>query len=94
MAVPEKTLSDTGLVLRPIDVERDAPEWYVAMQEPEMHRWTGNRVPDDIEEVRQLLTGYIAHPDIIAWCIVDCQLGHMVGTYWLAVLQRDSEWWR
>ncbi len=36
IAVPEKTLSNDCLTLCPIDVERDAPEWYVAMQEPDM----------------------------------------------------------
>lgn len=55
------------------------------MQEPDMHRWTGNRVPDDIDEVRELLAGYNVHPDIMAWCIRDGQSGSMIGTYWLAV---------
>ncbi len=85
IAVPKKTLSNDCLTLCPIDVDRDAPEWYVAMQEPDMHVWTGNRVPDDIDEVRELLAGYNAHPDIMAWCIRDGLSGSMVGTYWLAV---------
>ena len=55
------------------------------MQEPDMHVWTGNRVPDDIDEVRELLAGYNTHPEIIAWCIRDGLSGAMVGTYWLAV---------
>lgn len=85
IAVPEKVLRDYRVTLRPIDVKRDAPQWYTAMQEPDMHRWTGNRVPDSIEEIRQLLSGYNAHPDIMAWCIQDNLLGSMIGTYWLAV---------
>lgn len=85
IAVPEKALSNDCVTLCPIDVERDAPEWYVAMQEPDMHVWTGNRVPDSIDEVRELLAGYNTHPDILAWCIRDARSNSMVGTYWLAV---------
>ncbi|PSR33205.1 MAG: N-acetyltransferase [Sulfobacillus thermosulfidooxidans] len=85
MAVPAKTLSNDCLTLCAIDVERDAPEWYIAMQEPDMHWWTGHRVPHDIDEVRELLAGYNAHPSILAWCIRDGHSGTMVGTYWLAV---------
>ncbi len=51
------------------------------MQEPDMHVWTGNRVPDSIDEVRELLAGYNAHPGILAWCIRDGRSGAMVGTY-------------
>ena len=67
MAIPNKTLRDAALILRPIDFELDAPEWCLAMQEPDMHMWTGNRVPSDIDEVRQLLLGYITNPDIIVY---------------------------
>ena len=85
IAIPEKTLSNHCLTLCAIDVERDAPEWYIAMQEPDMHVWKGNRVPDDIDEVRELLLGYNSHPDIMVWCVRDGQSGSIVGTYWLAV---------
>lgn len=85
VAVPTKILCDKRLTLRPIDLEQDAPEWYVAMPEPEMHVWTGNRIPEDMEEVRHLLAGYMDHPDIWAWCMRDRPSGSMVGTYWLAV---------
>ncbi len=85
VAIPGKTLRDVTLILRPFDVDRDAPEWFIAMQEPDMHRWTGNQVPDSLANVRELLLGYIAHPDIIAWCIRDGRSDQMVGTYWIAI---------
>ncbi len=50
-----------------------------------MHAWTGNRVPNDIDEVRELLRGYNAHPEVMVWCIWDRHATRMIGTYWLAV---------
>lgn len=72
-----------GLTLLPIDPERDAPGLYELFLDERMHRYVGNNVPEDVEEIRRLLTGYGEHPDIWAWSIRDGET--LIGTYWLAL---------
>lgn len=39
MGTPMKSLEGQLVTLLPIDVLRDAPEWFEAMKEPNMHIW-------------------------------------------------------
>ena len=78
-----RTFQDGGLTLRPIDPERDAPALYELFLDERMHRFTGNRVPEDVDEIRRLLTGYAEHPGIWAWSIRDGET--FIGTYWLGI---------
>ena len=66
MGTPMKSLYGRLLTLRPINIEQDAPEWFEVMQEPEMHLWTGNQIPKDLNEVRDVvLATYVHHPEIL-----------------------------
>lgn len=86
MGTPVKSLKGELVTLHPIDIERDAPEWFEAMKEPDMHTWTGNKIPQDVQEVRDVvLTTYATHPDIFAWCIRESRTDKMVGIYWIGV---------
>lgn len=86
MGDSKRNFSGRLVNLREIDIEQDAPEWFEAMQEPDMHVWTDNKIPNDIDEVRNVvLTTYATHPEIIAWCIRDCETDEMVGIYWIGV---------
>jgi len=86
MGDSKRNFSGRLVILREINIEQDAPEWFEAMQEPDMHVWTDNKIPNDIDEVRNVvLTTYATHPEIIAWCIRDCETDKMVGIYWIGV---------
>lgn len=86
MGAPQKTLIGNNLVLGPIDVKRDAPEWFDAMQDPDMHRWTGNTRPQSLAEVQDVvLATYANHPDIMAWAIHQLATERLVGLYWIGV---------
>jgi [ribosomal protein S5]-alanine N-acetyltransferase len=92
MGTPPKRLFGNLVYLREIDLERDAPEWFEAMQEPAMHTWTGNHIPRDIQEVRDVvLTTYATHPDIFAWCIRDKQTDKIIGLYWIGVAHMSED---
>jgi len=86
LEVPKKTLVGQLITLRAIDVQGDAAEWFEAMQEPELHLWTGNNIPKDVDEVRDIvLTTYATHPKIISWGIRESKTERMVGIYWIGV---------
>lgn len=80
-AVP--ILRGNQVTLRPLQPETDAPAWFVVMQDEAMHQWTGNTVPANVGEVKELLTLYQTHDDLIAWAVVDNEKGHIIGTYWI-----------
>ncbi len=86
MGTPMKSLEGQLVTLRPIDVERDSPEWFEAMQEHEMHLWTGNNIPIDVDEVRDVvLATYANRSEIFAWCIKEYKTDTMVGIYWIGI---------
>lgn len=77
------TLIGEYVTLRAISIEEDTNKWFEAMLEPDMHVWTGNRIPNDITDVIELLMLYKNHEDIISWSIVSNKDHDMVGTYWI-----------
>lgn len=81
--IPEKQFWDGSLSLRPVDPERDAPGMYRIFLDERMHTYTGNRVPENPEEIRELLERYARNPGIWAWAVYDGE--EFIGTYWLAV---------
>lgn len=92
MGTPMKSLEGQLVTLRPIDVEQDASEWFEAMQEPEIHLWTGNNIPIDVNEVRDVvLATYANHPEIFAWCIRESRTDKMVGIYWIGIPFKSDE---
>lgn len=78
-----RTFRDGSLILLPVDPDRDAPGLYDLFLDERMHTYTGNRVPENVEEIRGLLQLYADHPNIWAWVIYDG--GIIIGTYWLAI---------
>lgn len=77
--------------LRGLMPEKDAKQWFEVMQDPEMHLWTGNTVPQNIEEVQELLQNYNEHKDIIAWAVADKTTDEIVGTYWICKPMVEDE---
>lgn len=82
-------LKGNSVTLRPINPEKDAPTWYEVMKDPEMHLWTGNTVPKNVDEIKQLLQNYNDINEIIAWAIVKNDNQEMIGTYWIAPMEVD-----
>lgn len=92
MGNPHQELQGELVTLCAIDMERDASEWFEAMQEAELHTWTSNRVPSDIDEVKNVvLATFATHPEIIAWCIRELKTNQMVGIYWMGVPFKSDE---
>lgn len=79
-----KILSGRQIILRAIEPINDGEHWFTVMQDKEMHRWTGNRIPENVDETIELLTCYRDHNELIAWVIVDKDTDLVIGTYWIA----------
>nr|WP_242213592.1 hypothetical protein [Bacillus cereus group sp. BfR-BA-01383] len=44
--------------LRSVEPEKDYKQWYEVMKDPDMHHWTGNTIPKDSNEIKDLLHTY------------------------------------
>jgi [ribosomal protein S5]-alanine N-acetyltransferase len=62
---------------------KDAEEWFEVMKDPDMHLWTGNTVPANINDIRELLQGYKDNDNIMAWAVIDKLSDKIIGTYWI-----------
>lgn len=71
------------VMLREVNVSVDAPEWYKYSKDPEIHKWTGNQIPYNIKETRDILEKYKEINQIISWAIINNETGKIVGTYWV-----------
>lgn len=78
------TLSGPLATVREIDVERDTRPFHEMFLDPDMHVWTGNRVPASLDESRAELERYRSLPGLVAWAVTDTETGAFVGTYWVA----------
>lgn len=79
----EQVFRDGSLMLLPVDPDRDAAGLYPIFLDERMHTYTGNRVPKNEDEIRELLKNYAENPGIWAWAVYDGEI--FIGTYWLAV---------
>jgi ribosomal-protein-alanine N-acetyltransferase len=61
------------------------------MKDPEMHTWTGNTVPNNPNETKEMLQHYKELDHIIAWSVILKSTQEMIGTYWLAVPISNEE---
>ncbi len=77
------TMESERVLLREIIPNKDAEEWYEVMKDPDMHLWTGNTVPANKEDIRELLQNYKDNENIIAWSVVDKKSNRIIGTYWI-----------
>lgn len=71
------------ILLREIIPDQDTDEWYEVMKDPDMHLWTGNTVPENKEDIRELLQNYKDNGNIIAWAVIDKKRNQIIGTYWI-----------
>lgn len=83
-----RTFREGTLILFPVDPDRDAGALYELFLDERMHRYTGNRVPENTEEIYRLLTAYAQNPGIWAWVIYDGDA--LIGTYWLAIPEEQE----
>lgn len=80
-----------GLVtLRAPDAQRDALDYWEMNRDPEMHRWTGNRVLASVEEARSELETYVGMEDVTTWMIEDNALVRVVGRFFITLEERDG----
>ncbi|MDY7010511.1 MAG: GNAT family protein [Planctomycetota bacterium] len=91
MPRPVPVLTGRIVTLRPIDSQRDAADYYKWNLDPEMHVWTGNRVPDSVEEARQELERFVQMDDVTMWAVVDNASGKMIGRFFVCLQERDGK---
>lgn len=77
------TMESERILLREIIPDEDAKDWYEVMKDPDMHLWTGNTLPENEEDIRELLQSYKDNENIIAWAVVDKRVNKIIGTYWI-----------
>lgn len=68
----------------PIRPREDAPEWYEEMTDSQMHEWTGNTLPETVQDIENNLEMMANNEEMEAWTIRHNSTGRIVGTYWIA----------
>ena len=91
MPRPVPVLTGKIVTLRTIDPQRDAADYYEWNLDPQMHRWTDNRVPDSVEEARQELERFVQMDDVTMWAIIDNASGKMMGRFFVCLEERDGK---
>lgn len=76
-------LQGESITLRGINPELDSIVWYEVMKDSQMHQWTGNTVPSNIDETINMLRLYRDHEELSAWSIILKKSEEMIGTYWI-----------
>lgn len=77
-------LQGNRVTLRNINPEIDNQQFYKIFLEPDMHLWTGNKIPKDEFETYEILCKYRDLDEIIAWSIINNDTQDFIGTYWIA----------
>jgi RimJ/RimL family protein N-acetyltransferase len=90
MPRPVPVLEGRIVTLRPLDPERDAPDYYEMNLDPEMHLWTNNHVLGSPEEARRELERYAAMDDVTMWAIIDNASGRLVGRFFVCLEDRGG----
>jgi len=78
------TLKGKKVTLRNIKPDIDNQQFYKIFLEPDMHLWTGNKIPKDEFETYQILCKYRDLDGVIAWSIISNDTQDFIGTYWIA----------
>lgn len=71
--------------LVPIHPERDSQFLFELFQDKKMHTYTGNQVPINVNETKEMLEKYVANTDTWSFAIYDVYLNEFIGTYWIAI---------
>ncbi len=88
----EPTLFSKKTLLRELDVDKDTPQLYIILKNPEIHQWLGTEVPKNVNEVRKSIKNYCNSNDLYSWAIVDINTRKTIGFYylWKPVQQIDG----
>lgn len=78
------TLKGKRITLRNIVPEIDNKSFFKIFLEPDMHIWTGNKIPDNELETYEILKKYRDLDGLISWAIVKNDSHAFIGTYWIA----------
>jgi len=90
MPRPIPVLQTELITLRAPDPELDAPDYYEINRDPEMHRWTGNRVLLTVEEARNELEAYVGMDDVTTWLVEDNSTNRVIGRFFITLEDRDG----
>jgi RimJ/RimL family protein N-acetyltransferase len=90
MPRPVPVLVGKVVTLRPLDAAGDAEDYYRMNLDPEMHRWTNNRVLASIDEAREELSRFAAMDDVTAWAIADNASGSLVGRFFVTLEDHEG----
>lgn len=81
------TLKGTRVTLRNIIPEIDNKAFFTIFQEPHIHLWTGNNIPENEGETYELLKKYRDLEGLISWAIISNNSNELIGTYWIAPVE-------
>lgn len=71
------TLKGKLITLEPLDVKKHARGYFEVSQDENIHRYTGNSVPKDIDEIETLLKKYEKY--FINWMIISNDSQNVIG---------------
>lgn len=76
--------------LRPLDSEKDYKAWYEVSQDEKMHLWTGNTVPETLEEVKELIN--VVYPKyFMIWIMEDIKTNQVIGMMRITPPEKSEE---
>ena len=71
------TMKGNLITLEPLCIEKHTKGYFDVLQDEKIHRYTGNVVPDNIDEVRTLLMKYEMY--FVNWMIIDNNTKNVIG---------------
>jgi RimJ/RimL family protein N-acetyltransferase len=88
----EPTLVSKKVLLRELDIEKDTPQLFIILKNPDIHKWLGTDVPKNVNNVRESIEKYCQSSDLYSWAIVDVETSKTIGFYylWKPVQQIDG----
>lgn len=88
----EPTLVSKKVLLRELNEDKDTPQLYIILKNPEIHKWLGTEIPKNVQEVRKSIKNYCNSSDLYSWAITDINNDKTIGIYylWKPVVQIDG----
>jgi hypothetical protein len=71
------------VTLRTIVPEQHNDQFFEIFLEPEMHLWTGNKIPNSKDDTYEELKKYHDLDFLISWAIIINDTQEFIGTYWI-----------
>lgn len=85
-----KILLGDLVLLRPIDYNQDLEMWYQVCQDPKMHLWVGNSLPEDLETFKRDIQA-VYPKGMMIWMMIEKATGKMIGMMRLSHPQKEPE---